>query len=655
MIYLLYMEHRGKKKDAIDGMKDSLYSREHEPKIHLEARTPLGPEGHVEHPAVSWTDSKIVPTAPRSTDVGSAGNKHVSFATKFFIGSFVFFLAAMGGAAYIFFVGGNTISPQNIDIQVLSPSVIDGGKQTTFEIIVNNRNQSPLQLVDISIDYPVNTRDPNDQSQQLSHERQSVGGIAGGEQIKRTANAVFYGQEGSQQKVIVTLQYSVPNSNSIFQKKAEADFTVGSSPVSVNVQAPNEAISDQPFDLDVTVTSNSQAPIKNLVLEGQFPFGFSVVNATPSLDSGGNIWRLGTLAPGQARNIHLTGKIVGQDGDERVFRFLSGSDADQSNTSIKVPFIVVPQTLTVHKAFITATLSLDGKTGKTVAIQAGHAVSGSVLWQNNLTVPVSNIEIVMSLSGPMLDKNSISSTNGFYQSQNNTITWSRDQDTSLATVPPGGTGTFPFSFNTISPGANGTIYTNPTVNLNLTVSGVREGQSGVPETVSSAATIQASVASAVLLKETALHFTGPFQNSGPMPPVAEQRTTYSVVWTVQNSSNTIANSVVSAVLPPYVQFIAAQDGSVTFDKASRTVSWAMNDLKAGTGFSMPPRSTAFQVSLLPSISQVGQSPQLTGNAKLTGQDRFAQVVIDTTAQPASTALVGDVGFQDSMSNVAPKK
>jgi len=261
----------------------------------------------------------------------------------------------------------------------------------------------------------------------------------------------------------------------------------------------------------------------------------------------------------------------------------------------------------------------------------------------------------MTLSGPMLDKASINSSNGFYQSQNNTITWSKDQESSLALVPPGGTGTFPFSFSTVSPGTGGTVYTNPTINLNLTVSGVREGERGVPETVSSAATLQATVASAVSLRETATHFTGPFQNSGPMPPVAEQRTSYTVVWTVSNSSNAVANTIVSAILPSYVQYVAGQDASVTYDKASRTVSWVVGDLKAGTGYSTQPRTAAFQVSLLASGSQVGQAPFLTGPAKLTGQDRFAQVVIDVVAQPASTALVGDQGFQNSMGNVVPKQ
>ncbi len=641
----------GRAKGSIDGMKDSLYSRKHLPELHTESRSTLEPEG-VEHPPVAWSDAKIEPDIPKTTSVEIPPPPHMSFASKFFIASFVFFVVAVGVAGYIFYAGTNTISPQNIDLQVLAPSIIDGGKQTTLEIIINNRNQSALQLVDVSIDYPDNTRNPVDQSQPLQHVRQSVGSVNAGQQVKRTANAVFYGQEGAQQKVMVTLQYSVANSNAIFQKQAEADFTVGSSPVSVSIAAPSEAISDQSFSMDVSVTSNSQAPIQNLVLQGQFPYGYTLTNATPQAQSNGNLWRLGTLAPGETKQVHLVGSIIGQDGDERVFKFSTGSDADQTDTSIKIPFIIIPQTLTVHKPFITATLVLDGKQGKSVAIQSGKTVNGTITWQNNLSVPVSNAQVVLSLAGPALDRTSVNSSDGFYQSADNTITWNKDQESSLANVAPGSTGTLQFSFDTLAPGTNGTVYKNPTVDLNLTVSGVREGQTGVPETVSSAASMEATIASAVLLTESALHFTGPFTNAGPMPPAPEQRTTYTLVWTVTNSSNTIANATVSAVLPPYVTFVAAKDATVTYDQSSRTVTWAIGDLKAGTGFSSSPLSTAFQVSLMPSSSQAGQRLTLTGDAKLAGQDRFAQVNVESLAPAANIALVNDQGYVDAMGNVA---
>lgn len=634
-------------------MKDSLYSRAHGPKFNIETRTPLETD-NIERPPVAWSDSKIDPE-PEEPQHHLMTKPPMSGASKFFIGSFIFFILAAGAASYVVFLGGNGISPQNIDIQVVASSIIDGGKESTFEIIIDNRNQLPLQLVDVSIQYPEGARSAQDDTKPLTYERQTIGTIGAGEQIRRTSRAIFYGQEGAGQKVKVTLDYSVPGSNSIFQKLAEANFTIGSSPVSISVNAPQEAIAGQSFGMDVTVTSNSPAAIPNIVLQTQFPFGYNLSSSEPPAEQNGAAWRLGSLSPGDSKVVHIVGVMDGQDGDQRVFRFLTGSNADQTDATLKVPFIVVPQTITVHRPFISAVLSLAGKTGKTVSIDSGKIVTGQVKWKNNLSTPISNVELTLSLSGAILDTSSIGSTDGFYQSQNHTITWTKENNPDLAVVAPGGTGSFSYTFSTIPPTTGGAIYSNPTVDLQLAVSGVREGQAGVPENVSSAATLKASVASQVLLTAQGLHFIGPFQNTGPMPPVAEQPTTYAVVWTVTNSSNTIANAMVSASLPSYVNFVTTQPGSgIQFDKSSRTVSWSLGDLKAGAGFSSAARTAAFQIVLLPSASQIGKTPNLTSDLQLSGQDRFAQTPVHVIVVAPTTVISNDTNFVRGMETVQVK-
>lgn len=657
------------RKDSIEGLKDTLYSRGQTPKSRGDKRTPLSASDA--HAPVAWNDGVLVNNKPPILESAPTTNtqfvpekilapmtykKRMSLATKFFIASAAFFFLAAGAAAYIFFYGGNTISPSNIDLQIIAPSLIDGGKQSTLQILASNRNNTALESVSLVIDYPDGTRDPNDQTKKLTHERQVIGTIVPGQQIKRAASAFFYGQEGAQQKVHATLEYTFVGSNAVFQKQADIVFTIGSSPVSVSITAPNEAIAGQNFNLDVTVQSNATTPITDVVIQGQYPFGFSLVSAAPQADTNNTLWRLGTLNPGESTVLHLVGKIDGQDGDERVFRFLAGSDSDQTEAQIKVPFLSVPQTITVHKPFITASVALNGQDGRSVAVGAGKLVQGTIKWQNNLNTTVSNVELKLLLAGPMLDRTSINSNDGFYQSADNTITWSKNQTAELASIPPGGTGTLQFSFLTTQPGVGGVVYTNPTIDLNLTVSGVREGQSGVPDTVSSAASAQASVTSSVSLLAQALHFSGPFTNTGPMPPIAEQYTSYTIVWTVNNSSNSIANATVSASLPPYVTFVSTPAGSgITYNAPSRTVSWSLGDIKAGAGYTGPARTAAFQVRLLPSALQAGQAPALTTGATFSGQDRFAQVQLQATAGAPTTMLSGDSGFQSNMGQVLPKQ
>ncbi len=638
------------KKRSVDGLHDKLYSRANPASVDPSERTPLSP--NESRPPVAWPDAKEEKPAQQFTLSPKLKKSKMSLPTKFLLVSLAFFCAAALVAVYLFFSGGNSISPQNIDLTVVMPSVIDGGKTSGLQILITNRNQADLQLADLILTYPSGTRDPANPSQSLVHERQSIGTIRAGQTVQRTAQAIFYGQEGQQQKVAVQLQYNVDGSNAIFERDADMTFTVGSSPVSISIASPSEAIAGQQFGMDITVQSNAPAALDNVVIQGQYPFGFSAANTSPQAMAGNTLWRLGTLEPGESKVLHLTGSLDGQDGDSRVFYFLAGSDADETDTRIPVPYLSVPQTLAVHRPFITAQLAVAGQSGKTVSVPAGTQVQGTVTWTNNLPDAVSDVTLKLSFSGPTIDTSSISAPTAFYQSSGSTLVWSKDQEQTLATVAPGATATLPFSFTTKAPGAGGTLYSNPTISLNLSVEGTRQGEQNVPEQVSSAASMSVRVASQVTLNAQALHFSGPFSNTGPMPPMSGQNTTYTILWTASNTSNTIANATVSATLPSYVTFVAAAQGSgVAYDQKSRTVTWSMGDLKAGSGVGSPARTAAFQVSLQPSSSQSGQAPALTGSASLSGQDRFAQTQVSASANGPTTQLSGDAGYNGNMGTV----
>ena len=638
-------------KSGVDKLKDSLYSRNEAPIQDI--RTPLSPESS--DVPVGWAKEEEAEVL-EPVSLSPVTKKTMSLPTKFLIGSVLFFFAAIIIATIVFFGGGNLISPQNIDLEVVAPSLIDGGKPSTFEVIATNRNQSDLQLVDMIIDYPDGARSAADATVPLTHERQTIGTIQSGTQIKRTISGIFYGQEGVQESLKVTLEYSVAGSNAVFQKEAQADFTIGSSPVSVSVDAPTEAISGDSFTMNVTVRSNATTPINNIVLQGQYPFGYSVQTSSPVADAGGTMWRLGTLEPGETQTVKLTGSIQGQDSDERVFRFLVGSNSDQTDTQVKVPFLTVPQTITVHKPFVSGSLAVNGQSGSSVSVSPGVPLQGSVHWQNNLSDSLSDVELVLTFMGPALDKNSINATNGFYQSSNSSIIWTKDQDSNLANVPPGASGDYQFNFASLPAGAGNVLVTNPTINLNLQVRGTRQGQSSVPEKIDSAASIAVNLSSAASISAQTFHFSGPFTNIGPMPPKAESATTYTIVWTVKNASNALANTAVTATLPPYVQFLSAVPGEgVTYDAASRTVRWPIGELKAGVGYTLASRQTAFQVTLTPSTSQVGNVVQLTNQATLSGQDRFAQVNVSSQSGAPTTKISGEGGFTSGMETVAPKQ
>ena len=288
---LVFMSHD---EGGVDHMKDSLYSRKHQGGMG-DVRAPLSPSES--HAPVAWqTDEAGLPrTKPKvfSQPLNlSQGNSRMGIATKFLIGSAAFFVLAIGGAAIFFFSGGNYISPKNIDLQVVAPALVDGGSTGNLQFIITNRNSAELQLADLVIEYPSGTRDPKNPQKSLNNERIPVGAIAPGQQIKLTSSAVFYGSEGDTQIIKASLEYSVQGSNAVFVKEGSASITIGSSPVSVRVETQSEAISGQPFTIKVTVQSNSPAPVQDVLVQAQYPFGYSVQSATPRADAGSTLWRL---------------------------------------------------------------------------------------------------------------------------------------------------------------------------------------------------------------------------------------------------------------------------------------------------------------------------------------------------------------------------
>lgn len=631
-------------RDAVERLEDRLYSRTAQTGVR--PRTTLS-DGPQEKPH-GWKPGGETPPTP------SEYPQRRGSLMPLFLGALIFFVAAVSYAAYTFFYGGNIVSSSNINLTILGPSMIDGGKEASFDISIENRNASALELVDLLVEYPDGTRSAQDVKVSLPRERVSIGTIDSGSRSKQTVRAVLFGEEGSTKHIMATLEYRVAGSNAIFTKEGGIDVLIGASPVAISIEGPDEAVSGQPIEFTVHIRSNAQVPVKNLAFEAQYPFGFSVTDASPETSVGDSLWRLGDLDPGKEKTIHIEGTIEGQDNDERVFRFLAGSEEDQTEAHIAVPYLTVPHLLSIQRPFISAELTLNGQSGQTVVVTPGKEVKGVISWKNNLDTEVQDLQITAALTGQALDKSSVTASRGFYRSLDSTLIWSKNDDTTFASVAPGASGTVEFSF-TPKASSGSSVLVNPEIGIAVSVGAKRTGGGNVPEIINSAFTRIVRVGSALAADARTRHFSGPISNQGPMPPRVDQETTYTLVWTIQNPSNTISNTKASATLPSYVRFVGQVTPAterLTYNAQSNTVSWALGDIKAGTGYSTAPREVSFQVALTPSLTQIGSIPTLTGALFVTGDDRFTGARVEASADAPTTKVdFSEAGFVSGMENV----
>jgi len=572
----------------------------------------------------------------------STKKPRVSWAAIFLGIAALFFVLAVASAAYFLVFGGRSVSTDRIAITTDGPTSISSGDVVTLLISVENRNPVTIMNTALSVEFPDTARSPENEDQPFTHYEDTVGDVLSGETGTRSVRVVLYGGEGERTVIPIRFEYRIEGSNAVFVKEVEYEVQITSSPISIRAEAVSEAAVGQPLTFAVTVRSNAKEPLENVAVYAQYPFGFTARRGE------GPVFPVGTLAPGEERTITVTGTLTGENNDERVFRFTGGIRRGEETNVLAISYSTALASVTLAKPFLSTTLSLNRDTSNAPVIEAGAAVQGIVSWVNTLATPVLDGQVSVKLSGSALDSSSVSAYGGYYRSSDTTIIFSRETESGLANLAPGATGSGTFNFRT-KPAAALAAMRNPTITATISVAGRRVGESNVPENIASSVTRTIKVGTDLALSAKSLYSTGPFKNTGPWPPVADQETTYTIDLDLTNTVNSVADTVVSGVLPSYVRYVGATspaDGSVSYNAATRTVTWRAGEIAAGAS-----DSSAFQVALLPSASQRGTSPILMSSIKVTGTDRFTQKPISLTRPEITTQTVSDPSYMQGKGEV----
>ena len=553
-----------------------------------------------------------------------------------------FFTLAVLGAAYFLIFGGRSVSTDRVLVSIDAPTAIASGDTVSLLISIKNNNPVPATATMLSVDFPETARSPETPDAPYSHYEDTVGDIAPGATGERTVRVTLFGGENEHITLPVRFEYRVEGSNATYVKEATYEVAITSSPITVRAEAISEASSGQPLTLAVRVRSNAETALENVAVQVQYPFGF-----TPRRGDS-PIIEVGTLAPGEEKTVTVTGTLSGEDADEKVFRFTSGTRKTPDASMLAISYTTTEVAVKLAKPFLSTTLSVNRDTSATPVIEAGTQVQGLLTWVNTITSPILDGEVSVKLSGNALDPNSVSAYGGFYRSADTTIVYSRETDSGLARLAPGATGNGSFTFSSKGPAALAGLK-NPTITATISVSGRRFDASNVPQAIQATVTRTIKVATSLTFSGRSLYSSGPFKNTGPWPPVANSETTYTLQLTLSNSVNSVADASVSGTLPSYVRFTGAtspSDGSIVYDPNSRSVTWKAGDVPAGAT-----KTASFQVALLPSVTQHGTSPILMNQQQVTGIDRFTQKPISFMGAEITTQATQDPGFMSGYGEV----
>ncbi|MEI6420051.1 MAG: hypothetical protein WCO30_00315 [bacterium] len=642
--------------NKIEKLKQNLYSRDSK-MFDVNRRHRLRTEA-INSPQV-WVDEKGVPALedieqPNFTNdetLMTSSSKKTSFAFKFLLIAFIFFVIAVGFAGYRYFSSTNIVSATNVNLAISGPISIAAGDILSYGIEIKNENSVPLTGLSYLVEYPDGARRADDLTKELIREGQSNKTLAAGASMPLNFKSVLFGAEGDKKDLKFTVEYRMPGSNAVFHTSKTYTIEISSAPISVTVTGLKEVTSGQTINFTVEVRSDSAKVIQGLLLKTEFPFGFSLKKSEHAL--GSNMWSVGDLAPGAKRSLSFTGVLEGQDSEERVFKFTTGLVSPKDSMIIGTPFFTSVASVAIQKPFLGVKIALDGGDASKYTAKPGKMVKVDLMYQNNLSTIINNAELVVRLSGQALNRNTINVEQGYYNSSEDVITFNREGVENLAALAPGATGNLSFSFSTFP----SSVLTsgNSGINIEVTARGLRGEGKNVSQEILYSSIAKVQVGTEVKLSAQDSYVTGPFTNSGSIPPKANKPTTYTITWSLINTLNDATGVSVTGTMPSYVTWlnvISPTEENVTYDAVTGEVAWSVGDLKGGVGKGSSPRTVSFQVSYTPSISQIGERPVIMTESSVVGTDKFTNSQITATAKEINTNLNGDGQFDFIKSVVA---
>lgn len=573
----------------------------------------------------------------------------VSGYKRLFLVSLIFFVIALGVAVFSVYRGAITLSSKNVEVALLGNSFVAGGESLPVQVDITNKNSSDLVDAQLTLSYPKGSSDAT--GGDIERIKKPLGTISSGKTKTEGFSVILYGEQGTSRVITASLEYKLEGSNATFVKEKTFSVMINSSPVSLTIDAPTLATSNQPFIINIRTLFNGDTLLDNAIVRIEYPSGFIFQSAIPTPSTSTNTWDLGDLVKGTERTISIKGKLVGEQQDEKSFRIYVGSRTSESDARIAVSYNSALHTITIAEPFIGGQIFVNGDNSDVVALANGASVNGTVDWKNNAAIGVINPEFVLSIVGENVDTDTIKAPGGYYDKLDKTITWNNETILSLARIEPGDAGQFPFTFSTkqAKSGMAGDIA------LSLSVKGTFPDRDFFQDSVSGIDQKVIRFASRLQFAAQALYSIGPIKNTGPFPSRVDQDTTYTIQWFMRPVENPLSNAVATTTLPIGVVWtgtISPTSEAISYAPETRVVTWSIGSIPKATSVPVV-RTVAFQVRVKPNKSQIGSRLYLLGETKVSAIDSVANVPLTFLRPELTNELSADPIYSVGKEKVLP--
>jgi hypothetical protein len=556
-------------------------------------------------------------------------------------------LAATGilGGGILFVLGLFSFDSSRVYLAVFGRDRIVSGEEISYVVRWRNDTKVVLKDVKLTFIYPDGSL-PFDKENltMIGNQPASVvdlSDVVPGQEEKMEFRAYVSGLKDDIKKAQAKLNYHPANISSGFENLAEFSSEIFSVPLVLDFDMPERVVSGQNLGIALKYLNTADVAFSNLILNVEYPAGFDFKSASPSPDQGENSWQLSEIGPREEGKILISG-VLGGSQDE-VKNFKAKIVQQQGELSRTVSEGLASTLISVSP--LSVELSINNSRDFTVSL--GDQLNYKIKYQNTANVQLGPVYIIVKFDTKALDFSTLK-TDGFFNSFDNTITWNESVLPGLKLMQPGEQKMIEFYLK-----AKDKLEKLPIANFNdknllINISAEIDSKN-IPISLRGTQISGSDSLSGKLNSKLAVSARGYYKdnlmpNSGPIPPVVGQQTTYTIYWGIINSPNEADNVTVESYLPPYVTWLNKfdpADADVKYDKNSGKISWTLGKVAANTGVLLAAKRLAFQIGFTPSSVHAGDKAVLVEESKVSGLDTFTGIFLENIAKKIMTDLPDD--------------
>ena len=317
-----------------------------------------------------------------------------------------------------FWFSGPSFREKDVVFELEGPTQVISGEEVVYKLKYANETRSTLYDLEFDFIYPegsvvlIDGKIFEDYSEDFK-----IDELASGEKGEKEFRAFLIGEKGSIKVTKAIFSFRSGNLSSTFEKNTTLSTTITNAPITITLVAPPSTVSGAGIQYIVDYRNTSGEDASDLVLELDYPDGFTPREFDPAPTSGNNTWRIENLKKGSGNRITVSGTIKGNEGESKIVsvklkRKISGEYVDyQKSSAVTV----------ISNPVLGLEILVNGTTDYSASL--GDRLNYTIKYSNNSNITFFDMNLTVKLEGDTFDYTNLDTRGGFFDDTTKTITW----------------------------------------------------------------------------------------------------------------------------------------------------------------------------------------------------------------------------------------